>query len=322
MKGIPLIYLDKEQSESIKGILIVLIVFGHNHVLCPNTESGGIMEYLYTFHVASFFILPFFYQSKKDVSIARIGKTIVRNWVPYFWTCLVCWIVCSLYKHNFEFGRSHVLAFFQGTQTPIQQYFGFVFPWFLPTYCTFSLLLLFARRYRWVLLALSLLGVGTFFMSWEDFYQFKNVLPFGIGLALNYFVSGVMAFYLNRCNSWVKYGGAVGFVVLSVCWWLHWSVGVLMSFMPTMFFLSLLLLVPYVNTRLLRMLGRYSLGIYLIHMFLVNITYLYFPHTLLWGWITFLMILFTSLGVTIVVYKLEVLRKIFFPASWKDFKFI
>lgn len=317
-----MLLLDKEQSENIKGILIALIVFGHNHVLCPNTESGGIMEYLYTFHVASFFILPFFYQSKKDVSVERICKTIVRNWVPYFWSCLSCWIVYSLYKHNFEFDWGHVLAFFQGTQTPIQQYFGFVFPWFLPTYCTFSLLLLFAQRYNWVLIVISLLGLGTFFMSWRDFYQFKNVLPFGLGLALNYFASGVMAFYLNRYKSWVKYGGAFVFVVLSVCWWLHWPVGILMSFMPTMFFLSLLLLVPYVNIRLLRMLGRYSLGIYLIHMFLVNITYLYFPHTMLWGWITFLMILFISFGVTIVVYKLEVLRKILFPVSWKDLKFI
>ena len=51
-------YIDRNQSETIKGILILLIVFGHNHVLCPNTEIGGMMDYLYLFHIAGFFILP------------------------------------------------------------------------------------------------------------------------------------------------------------------------------------------------------------------------------------------------------------------------
>ena len=56
-------YIDRNQSETIKGILILLIVFGHNHVLCPNTEIGGMMDYLYLFHIAGFFILPFFYKT-------------------------------------------------------------------------------------------------------------------------------------------------------------------------------------------------------------------------------------------------------------------
>ena len=82
-------YIDRNQSETIKGILILLIVFGHNHVLCPNTEIGGMMDYLYLFHIAGFFILPFFYKTNKTISIEHIKSLVVRNYVPFFLICLI-----------------------------------------------------------------------------------------------------------------------------------------------------------------------------------------------------------------------------------------
>ena len=52
------LYIDRDTSSVIKGVLIILIVIGHNKVLCSTDNKGA--DYLYLFHVICFFILPFF----------------------------------------------------------------------------------------------------------------------------------------------------------------------------------------------------------------------------------------------------------------------
>ena len=55
------IYLTRDESNIIKGILILLIVLGHNHFLMDG-EYVRLQIQLYKFHVIEFFILPFFYK--------------------------------------------------------------------------------------------------------------------------------------------------------------------------------------------------------------------------------------------------------------------
>ena len=312
------IYLNREHSYAIKGALIILIVIGHNHVLCPNTESGGIMDYLYLFHVAGFFILPFFYDTQMETTWKGVFQAVIRCWIPYFWICILCFLVMCIMKHRFDFGWEHILAFFNGTQTPIRESFGFIFPWFLPTYCSFSIMLSFAKNYRWIYGILFGLAVCTFFMTWEQFYVLKNSVPFGIGLALNYFGVGVIAFGSNKYSFLAKYIGAVLFVAISVCWWMNVQTGILLNVLPSVFFLTLLCIVPYMNYGWLRILGRYSLGIYLFHVFFVNVTYILFPHTALWGWVGFMISLVIPLLMTMGIYRVICLRKLLFPRTWEE----
>ena len=280
------------------------------------------MEYLYTFHVAGFFILPFFYQNNDHVSWDKIGKIVVRSWIPYLWVCLLCWTVFSLYQHHFEFGWGHVFAFANGTQSPIRQYFGFVFPWFLPTYCSMSLLLMFARRWRWIGLLGFTLGLGTFLMSWEQFYQFKNTISLGLGLALHFFTSGVIAFYSNKLSVICKYIGGILFVALSICWWCAVPIGILFQLMPASFFLFLLCLVPYINFPFLQFVGRYSLGIYLFHVFIINILERILPHETAWGWVVFAISLLGALMITYIIYQNKKVRTVLFPKSWDELRSI
>ena len=310
-----LVYLDRRMSNAIKGILIILIVFGHNHVLCPNTVSNGLMDYLYNFHIAGFFILPFFYDNQTKPTFRAIEKIIIRNWIPYTWICILCFICFGLLKHHFEFSTETVVAFFQGTQTPIKQHFGFVFPWFLPTYCSMSILLLFAsnnKHISWILLILFLV---ISCLPYDIFYLLKNSVPLGLMLAIYYFGTGKLSFMLNKWSKYSKWLALCMFVVSSILYIKQISVFYLNVIFPISFFLSLLLVVPYINCRFLRLLGENSLGIYLLHMFLVNITFIFLPHTILMGMIGFLISLFVPLFINIIITNITKLRMLLYPRN-------
>lgn len=66
----------------IKGILIFLIVLGHNMVFTLPLEKWGIMSYLYLFHIRIFFLLPFLYGAR-PLGMTRFGLYFVRFYWPY-----------------------------------------------------------------------------------------------------------------------------------------------------------------------------------------------------------------------------------------------
>lgn len=313
-------YIERNLSETIKGVLIVLIVIGHNHVLCPNTEVGGMMDYLYMFHITGFFILPFFYQTTMVFSKKHIGDLIVRNWIPYVWICLLCWLCFSSFTKNFHFGLDTICSILMGTQTHLSASVGFVFPWFLPTYCTFSILLCLARKYNRVMFVMTLLSIWIGMWSWGTFYNFKNSIPLGIGLAFAYFGPGVISFQVRKIWSKSYLIAIPSFILLSISYWNHLDFVYLYKLFPICFFLLILELSKFLNTKFLRLLGRNSLGIYLFHMFFVNIVYRLFPHNTIWGIVGFVVSLIIPLLITILIYRLEFVRKLFFPRGLMDLK--
>lgn len=313
-------YIDRELSNSIKGILILLIVFGHNHVLCPNNEAFGLMDYLYKFHVIGFFILPFFYYTNKACSKEQIITVFVRCIIPYIWICLLCFLCNSIYTRTFNISISSLYALLQGTQTPLRENLGFVFPWFLPAYCSFAIMLLFARKYKIILWGITIFSIFTWFWSWKTFYLFKNIAPFGIGLAISYFGAGSLCFYMNNFLGRFKYVSIFVFAFLTVGYWESWQLGFFYKLFPVFFFLSVLAVSPFLQCRLLQILGGNSLGIYLFHMFIVNITYMIFPKTIVWGIVGFVLSLLISLFITKFIMGNALLRNLLFPRSLMDLK--
>ena len=315
-------YIDRNQSETIKGILILLIVFGHNHVLCPNTEIGGMMDYLYLFHIAGFFILPFFYKTNKTISIEHIKSLVVRNYVPYFLICLICWLCFSIVSKNFHFGLDVVLSIFMGTQTHLSSAVGFVFPWFLPTYCSFSIILACVRNNNWKMILLTLFSIWIWTWDWGTFYVFKSSIPLGLGLAVSYFGLGYLTFYIHKF--WNKsYLVAIPcFLFMSIAYWKDLSFSFLYKLFPVFFFLCILELSRHVDFKFVRILGRNSLGIYLFHMFFVNIVYRVFPHNIMWGILGFIISLLFPLFLTFFIYRVEFFRIVFFPMDINELKYL
>ena len=313
------LYIDRDTSSVIKGVLIILIVMGHNKVLCSTDNKGA--DYLYLFHVICFFILPFFYDTKKEITVKRLCDIVVRNWIPYFWICIGCYVISSVANHEFNWDWSHVWAFVNGTQTPLLKNFGFIFPWFLPTYCSFYILYLFTNKYKHFYRLLTVLSLITWSFSWSQFHYFKGIIPFGIGLAIYYFGFGVLSFYINRLSVRMKYLGAFLFVLLSVDYWLDYSfLSYSYKLLPICFFLGLLWIAPYLNFRWLKLLGDNSLGIYMIHIFLVNVSYFIFPDNFWGGMIGLVVTLLISLWLVKWVVERKKMRSIFLPRSWSDIK--
>ena len=82
------LYIDRDTSSVIKGVLIILIVIGHNKVLCSTDNKGA--DYLYLFHVICFFILPFFYDIKKEITVKRLCDIVVLDSIFLDMHCLLC----------------------------------------------------------------------------------------------------------------------------------------------------------------------------------------------------------------------------------------
>lgn len=315
MKNKNRLFLTIDESNAIKGVLIILIVLGHNHILSPNTEEGGIMEYLYMFHVQSFFILPFFYDKTVELNSNTIKNIIFRNWWPYLWICMLCYISYNMFSHQWDMSAKHIWAFLQGTQTRIKNCFGFVFPWFLPTYCSFYIGFLLAKKNKWVYCLLFIASLVTWSLQWHQFYWFKNTIPLGMGLAINYFASGAIAFYLNKWWEGSKYAGAVVFITLSVCWWNGHIPPYTHNLFPASFFLTIMCICKHIQWEWLKTTGKYSLCIYLFHVFIVNAVCMACPNNVWGGILSFVASLTITMGMASMISHNKTAQTLLFAKS-------
>lgn len=142
--------ISREESLAIKGLMMLLIVFGHTGMLTTNYETGSrtfLFSWLYFFHVYIFFILPILYGYKfkspivnrggqcVDIQrvVADIKRDVVRIGVPYFWFSLLSvFVFVTLGGGQFDF-KGILYAFFFGNESLIDKYIGFHFVWFMPS---------------------------------------------------------------------------------------------------------------------------------------------------------------------------------------------
>lgn len=132
--------LSRNESNAVKGLLICLIVLGHNKYLM----QGGMSNlYLYSFHVYAFYYLPFLYNFK-HVGIGQLlRRNFIRFYVPY--TVIFALLLCIGHiTGHLSSLRDTAAAFICGSQYMLYNTLGFgSFLWFIPT--MFSVLL-----YRWI----------------------------------------------------------------------------------------------------------------------------------------------------------------------------
>ena len=306
-------HIPIEQSNIIKAIAMLLIVLGHNHILAPyeNMTELHLFEYLYSFHVSLFFILPFFYGKKSKLDRNNLSKTIVRNGVPYiiFFTFgyLVTHVILGTHGH---FSISEFLGGIIDAPG-CRNSSGFVFLWFLPVFMLVSIIRMLGDKYKWMMAVFSIIGIiicvngQAYVLMWHS--------PFFILKALFYYAMGFCCYCLGKYIKHMDFIGLAVFVILSVLYWTDTYHARTFYFSISGFFAIKWVtgMVDFSKIKMLNLIGKYSLCIYLIHVFIYNVLERLIPNNCLWGAILYIATIGISLLLSIVIYKMGIARCLF-----------
>ena len=187
--------ISREESASIKGLAILLIILGH-----IGRDFTSFQFWLYSYHLILFFMLPFLY-GKKEVRPTRIFNLFLRLYIPYLWVLILCSSISILTGYTtLHTPTEYIKAFLIGSQTELKETVGFNFPWFMPAFFFLSLSIFIKDiSTRWskiVILLILLYGLFVLFYmastSPNAIYSLscisRGAAYFFLGYAANYFI--------------------------------------------------------------------------------------------------------------------------------------
>lgn len=281
--------LTREESGAIKGLLILLIVLGHNSLLM---EPTGLFPYLYAFHVYCFYILPFIYGFRAAepetpafrVILRRSLHNFLRLYPLYFIWCMVGVLFSCFVKHQSPDALPIIYAVISGNQTLLARHCGFAFLWFLPTIVAVmfwrDLYFCLPRRGKCILLVISLSLWLLAVMGITNFHHSGLFTPFALAQGLYFSASGIIArWILEHCRvsvksriravplfllvpAFIRFRGYLPFNYT----WLSWLIPPTIAFVCIFQYKGVL-----EKSRFLKLAGQYSLQIYLLHVLIFNL---------------------------------------------------
>lgn len=335
--------ISRKESNAIKGLLIILVVFGHNSILCSSWDGCVIIDrlfywrWLYTFHVYCFFILPFVY-NQLPYRKGNLDKYALRLLYPYIWSCLGCLLI-NLFVLDTPFnGWLNLLkTMFWGSEKLLEENIGLIFPWFLPA--MFSLLLLKDVYYSVGLFWKSVLwGIGL--MLWVvvlvsdvKFSTLGTYVPLALVPAFRLLPVCLVALWLvkhiNNNSMVIRSVIIVIFGVLTLLYWLvltndiHSGRMAFYFVMPVSVFLIIYLFRDYLaKSHLLIALGKMSIQIYLYHVILFNALLLivkrfHCPPSFIDGIVLFFITLIVSYGLARLITHVRWIKCFLYPECRK-----
>jgi peptidoglycan/LPS O-acetylase OafA/YrhL len=237
-------------------------------------------QFLYSFHVYSFFFLPFLYNNTQESWTHVFIKNFRRLLIPYTFFFLLLLLICLVQGMELR-GCRIATAFLTGNQANLRgalQYGGFL--WFIPT--LFSLLLFKAWYYSASQLRIPLL-IGSS-VAWVA-YAFAFLLDVQSYAPLSCFLGLAMLLPALLSRLVVT---KVSLATLS-CLGLFLMIAILIIYpadLPCEYLICNRIVCPvvifslivkmrtaYCGNALIREFGRYSFPIYLIHIFIYNGVY-------------------------------------------------
>lgn len=343
--------ISRDASAAIKGLLMLLIVFGHTGLLTTDFATGErtfLWYWLYTFHVYVFLILPFIYgyhrDSKIEVECVKfidlqcvkndLKRNLLKLGAPYCWFFLLSAIVfVTVGGGIFDLGGM-LYAFVFGNEPLMDKYVGFNFIWFLPS--IFALTMLKSVWYnsrkpvRITILAVSIVLWVLAFCKVITRFKVGMFVPFGIAQAFYFVLLGITARWILEKRE-VTNGlmAILIFVVFGLTLLLYFqkrlqphcfvsiSQGIYFC-MPVAIFLILYGIRDILaRSKFLKFIGIYSLQIYLVHVYVVNILSVlllrFFPQSISLGVVVYVLTLAISIGCALLMTKCKWLNRILFP---------
>lgn len=316
------IWMDRDLSSTMKGILILLIVFAHNHFLISSKDIA--YNWFYSFHVSSFFILPFFYENHKKLNLSTVRDLLIKSYVPYVIFAALCFVVYHVFLVRDDYT---ILLYFKGILMGnpfyLKQNVGFIFIWFLAVYACVSLMLLIYRnskqsiQYLWIIIT-----IGIFLFIGKGAYSlFYRECPMGIALSFYYFGAGICTYLLLKYLKYIDTIALVLFVIFSVVYFMIMRNEYISKILMITGFLSVYRIAKELKKmRILIFIGKNSFYIYMFHIFVYNACYLFCPKSELYGWLFFVISLPICLILGFVLQKMSKLHDLIFPHDWQTLK--
>lgn len=347
--------LTARETEAIKGFYILCIVIGHNVLITSNIPH--LFHVLYNFHVFGFLLLPFI-RPRKEFSWSLLKDHAVRYGVPFLVFYLLTSILFFLIEVPHEQRVVWLGNFFVGLltmgATAMDKASGFQLFWFLPAF--FSLIVaisLYERcSYPWryvalviVFIAHSLVGLlpdmaRYYFPLGIPIVGFTFLLGLGTALLWNHLSRAALSLIrvpgliVSIILSWVSVSlnSSVNIAVIKVYTLFDPLNMVLHDILILTTFFTITAAVHWLSkSSLLVLLGRHSLGIYLVHSLIFQALLrgyigLNLADSAFWRWsfmiVSLIGVLMTSLAVSKKIDQLIIVRKTLFPKSRNDWAFM
>ena len=274
--------ISKRDSTLVKGLLILLIILGHNSILM---QERSVFDYLYHFHVYIFLLLPFLYNVPEFTS-ERVKKDFVHIYKPYTIMFIVV-LMINIFALNGKVNVTGVIySYISGNEQMIKKNIGASFLWFMPT--MYSLLLLRnwlmekPAKILWSCLFVSFLSFLATRVFWFcTVYDFPYIILGGT-VSLVYFFMAVSSRYVYE-----KYHGKRFFDTISCTLFILTTIisftspngylyniitwGILpVSALYTFIAIARLFKKDNTFTKCIHWLGKESLPIYLFHVVIYN----------------------------------------------------
>jgi len=317
--------LTFEQTDRFKGLLILLIVFGHISQLLQ--QYGSLHATLYSFHVVSFLLLPFLFN--KDLFTTKsIQKNLRRIYIPYTLFFILSLIAFSLMTHHFSPIKA-VTAWGIGSSALLKVETGFRIFWFFPALLsTVMLLMLYNgvsnQKKKFFFITTLLMHIVIPFIPKSYLFYF----PLSSYISLYLFSIGVVVHYLYEHWDYQKYtwGISFGFILsLVLAYGSDFSLAsaifpniinnpIYFILQDSVMILSFFALIIWSqHFKFLESFGQYSLAIFTIHPFIIQIVNKFYPwESFIEGLVKFLIVLILTLGVVKLLYRMKI-DKIIYP---------
>lgn len=338
--------LTINESSTIKGLLIFLIILGHNMFFTYYALPFRGMEYLYCFHIQAFFILPFLYNSK-HLSWMRVKNYFVRFYWPFIILSIILFIINIIYNKINNSFSSLLFMWYSGNPELIKKCCGIQILWFMPAMLALSIIKDYYYQSKFLVKTILLLiSIFSFILNFHiiDNVHFVKInlflttyIPFGFYIGIPYLVLGIITRdiinFIYKKNYSLKLLISLLFISCTIIYLIGISLmnnnsilNILKIIMPIIF---ILLIWSFRNQLIFftmwSKLGNKSYAIYLIHPFIGYILFFIFLETLqtLSWWLAItsqIIIIFISYILSKLLYTYPKIRKFILPKNISDIK--
>lgn len=318
--------LTFQQTDRFKGLLIILIVFGHISQLLE--QFGSLHASLYSFHVVSFLLLPFLF-NKDIISYPNIRKNLKRIYVPYTLFFLLSLFSYSILSHHFD-ALSAITSWLIGSSALLKIDTGLRVLWFFPSLLFMLILIMIFNQlskkkkkgffFLMVIMHFIIPLIPKVYLFYFPLSSYIPLYLFSIGIIVKH----IYDYYdYQRYPTWIY--SLVFIFSLYLAYGSDFSLAsaifpniltntfhfILQDFIMILSFFTLILWSKEI--KLLETFGKYSLAIFTIHPFIIQALNMLYPwETLAEGVLKFLLVFTITYGIVRTIYLVKI-NKILYP---------